>query len=576
MSDMMQFEQAVDQVVEDSERLHKVVNGTATETVVTEDGSTIPTVRKALMDNLYFKTPPLPWRSGTQTTVFNQLYAFNSSNGVQWWYAPAATVSSPVTLPANPADSVNWRLYNDAAAMAQIYAPLASPILTGNPQAPTAPANSNSNTIATTAFVASAITAAFSGFSTGTVSFAGINVSGNISTKNIEVRENSTFLGNIDASNVKLTARNIELSQQGSVISFIYTDQENQTYLQTQVKPYSVQTHSLVTDSIVNGIVTANDTDMSFIGAGNNSFDYVYITGNAAKAADAPRLVVSGTTQLQDLEVTGSVRGINVSVDGMDISPQSVTTSYGVTVGGDLVVNGLVNLSSLTVSTLNVSGDLAIDGSGSFTDGVTTTTITASGDVAAETLSATSANITQGLTVEGDVSLNGTTGTTTVNNLAINGQVSGLNIDLTGQSINVEYLSVAQAAEMNSGNVTTDLYVGGVTNTSTLSTTKLILSPENVATPASPYIPSGTSNVINLSITQDTQIAPWPIEEGSAFTAWVYLTQDATGGHVVSFDPSYSFLNTETVNNAAGSVTVLQLIYPGVGTTVDVLMYRRQ
>ncbi len=53
---MTQFEQAVDQVVEDSERLHKVVNGTASETVVTEDGSTIPTVRKALLDNLFFKT----------------------------------------------------------------------------------------------------------------------------------------------------------------------------------------------------------------------------------------------------------------------------------------------------------------------------------------------------------------------------------------------------------------------------------------------------------------------------------------------------------------------------------------
>lgn len=40
MADVTQFEQAVDQVVEDSERLHKVVNGSAIDTVIVEDGST--------------------------------------------------------------------------------------------------------------------------------------------------------------------------------------------------------------------------------------------------------------------------------------------------------------------------------------------------------------------------------------------------------------------------------------------------------------------------------------------------------------------------------------------------------
>lgn len=186
---MTQFEDAVDQVVTDSERLHKIVNGGADETVVVEDGSTVPTVRKAMKDNLYFKTPALPWVPGTVSTVFNQLYAYKSVIGVQWWYAPGATATAPVSLPVDPTNNVNWRLYLDGATMAQIYATKDSPILTGNPQAPTPVIASNSTTIATTAFVKLAIAAALSGLTgtqltvpaltvTGPATLASLNVSG--------------------------------------------------------------------------------------------------------------------------------------------------------------------------------------------------------------------------------------------------------------------------------------------------------------------------------------------------------------------------------------------------------------
>ncbi|MCC5410110.1 hypothetical protein LMT12_26600, partial [Escherichia coli] len=87
--DMTSFEQAVDQVIVDSERLHLIVNGNAVDEVVVEDGTTIPTVRKAMLDTLYFKTPPIPWAYGASTTVFNQLYEFKGDTGPQWWYAPA-------------------------------------------------------------------------------------------------------------------------------------------------------------------------------------------------------------------------------------------------------------------------------------------------------------------------------------------------------------------------------------------------------------------------------------------------------------------------------------------------------
>mgnify|MGYP003399693147 CR=1 FL=1 len=96
-TDMTLFENAVDQVIVDSERLHNVVNGSAVEEVVTEDGSLIPTIRKAMLDNIYFKTPPLPWTVGAVCTVFNQLYAFKSAAGTQWFYAPSAGTSCAST-----------------------------------------------------------------------------------------------------------------------------------------------------------------------------------------------------------------------------------------------------------------------------------------------------------------------------------------------------------------------------------------------------------------------------------------------------------------------------------------------
>ena len=52
--------------------------------------------------------------------------------------------------------------------LSNIFAPLASPVLTGNPQAPTPTAGDNTTSIATTAFVNTAITGAGIGSGQGT------------------------------------------------------------------------------------------------------------------------------------------------------------------------------------------------------------------------------------------------------------------------------------------------------------------------------------------------------------------------------------------------------------------------
>ncbi|QPI14586.1 putative tail fiber protein [Salmonella phage GEC_vB_MG] len=652
---MTQFEQAVDQVVEDSERLHKVVNGTASETVVTEDGSTIPTVRKALLDNLFFKTPPIPWTAGSQATVFNQLYAFTGANGVQWWYAPGATASAPVTLPANPSTSVNWRLYNDAAAMASIYAPINSPVLTGNPQAPTPAANSNSTTIATTAFVTTAVANALSSISGGSVTFANVTVSGATSLNNLTVTGTTTLNGPVNADNSTGRFQNLILTKQASSLTFVYTDAGNPTFLKTRLDPYAAQTHSLKTDIIVNGTVASDDTTMSLTGIGNNVFDYVYIRGNSEKDTASPRLKVTGITEVENLRITGTVTGLSLSVDGMDIAPNSVTTADGVTVGGDLQVNGNFNVDNISTETMTVNntltvnqgadlkggfntdtasatvgGDLTVSGSlridslvtsglvidgslevtgtsiftGGFNTGTSAATVggafTAGGlvtmtsgfstpvngtvggtlqvsgvsDLTGGFTSGANSSVTGNLNVSGDVDMNGSSGTTTVNNLVIRGTVTGLTVDLTGQSINVASLTAT-------GSVTAaNLTVQDSADLPAANIGFLTLVAEEVESSTASWTPSGESNIYNVLVDADLTIGKWP-SPPNAFSAVIYLTQDATGGHTVTLDPNYLVLNSETINQTAGSVTILQLTYNGVADdageqgVIDTVIVRR-
>lgn len=101
------YSQAVEQTIIAGEQIHQIVNGTATTEVIVEDGSKVPSVRKALVDNFYFKDP-IAWQSGQTENVFNQLRQFTDGS---WWYAPSATVISPVSMGATPVGDSLWRLY---------------------------------------------------------------------------------------------------------------------------------------------------------------------------------------------------------------------------------------------------------------------------------------------------------------------------------------------------------------------------------------------------------------------------------------------------------------------------------
>lgn len=585
MADTTQFEQAVDQVIEDSERLHKVVNGSAIDTVIVEDGSTIPTLRKALLDNVYFKTPPQPWAAGTQATVFNQLYSFTSSAGTFWWYAPGASPSTPVTLPTDPSTSTAWKVYNDSVVVSEKYAPLNTPAFVGSPTAPTPAQGSNSGAIATTAFVNLAVAAAINSLTGSSPSYAALTVVGASTLNTLVVSGTSQFGGTIDASGVLGKFQKILLAGQTATLSFDYTAASN--YLKTIISPNSVQTNNLTSAVIVNGTASADNTTMSLTGIGNNTFDYVYIRGNSSKASTEPRLKVTGTTELENVRVTGSLSGVNVGVDGLDILPNSIVTTTTAEIGSDLTVNGVTTLGSASIQDLGVISSLTVDGNSTLTGGFTAGSASSvAGNLSITGLLAVTgeATVSTNLTVTGNANLNnGGTGTTTVNNLNVLGTLTGVSIDVNGKDINPNSVLATTTIEAYGSLKGASLVITGEATAPKVTANFVGTTPGSVTTPSAgtTWTPGGTgsdltkmNNIYNVDVTNTLTIGPWA-NLGSAFTATIYLFQDATGGHAVTLDASYKIINGGAISTTANSVTILQVTYCGRGTVYDVAVYQR-
>jgi hypothetical protein len=89
------------------------MNEDATSTINTESGP-VDSLRKALTDNFYFKTPT-DWTQGLDETVFNQLRRFTDGF---YYYAPTATSLNPIPMGATPVGDPNWVLTQFDAAVA--------------------------------------------------------------------------------------------------------------------------------------------------------------------------------------------------------------------------------------------------------------------------------------------------------------------------------------------------------------------------------------------------------------------------------------------------------------------------
>lgn len=250
------FNKAVDQVILDSKRLHGVVNGDGLASIVTEDGSLIPSVRKALLDNLYFKTPPIAWKQGTQVSVFNQLYAFTEAGATSWWYAPTATQSTIVLQGVSPKSDPKWRAFLNQTGEdpSKKYAPIDSPKFTGNPRAPKPAKGDSSDTIPTTSWVGDAIKAIVDGLDdliAALDTFENITVKNDAVLNKVSVAGGMNIVGNISATRSNATLQKITLVTETAEIAF---EQNGATppdvVKKTNIKPYTVTTGTVNTDNL--------------------------------------------------------------------------------------------------------------------------------------------------------------------------------------------------------------------------------------------------------------------------------------------------------------------------------------
>lgn len=99
--------QSEELIIFSGNQMHDIINGDALSEVTAEDGN-IPTVRKAIADNYYFKSP-IAWAASSTETVFNQLRSFTDGS---WWWAPQATSTNPINMGASPYNDINWKAWS--------------------------------------------------------------------------------------------------------------------------------------------------------------------------------------------------------------------------------------------------------------------------------------------------------------------------------------------------------------------------------------------------------------------------------------------------------------------------------
>ncbi|AXN57960.1 tail fiber protein [Acinetobacter phage ABPH49] len=443
-----EFYAAVDQLILDCERVHGIVNGLATQGVTVEDGSVIPSIRKAMMDNLYFKTPPFAWTPGRTTTVFNQLYTFSEPNmGASWWYAPGATTVSPVMMKEKPHDDPNWRLIIDTASIADIYAPLISPLFKGNPRGPTPAEGDDSTSLATTAFVVAAITAAMGDPNQNVGTFNNLTVRNKTTTRTLEVTEDAKFVrGPIDATTVRMLLNTLHIMGDDGKVDFDYLDPAYADKLRTVIRPHTIETSGIKADAtttatavVGNAVSPVADKDALTV-HGNADMDYVHITGNGARPPSDPQLVVDGRAVFKDIQVTGTASGISASIDGKDVKPTSVDTDQ-------IATKKLTVTDTMTVTGTSTIGNVKFTGT---VEGITFPAANVDGkDI--KPRSVVASNDSQ------------FSGTLTVQNLKVTGTTTGISADVNDKDIRPKSVSATEYV-----NVGTNATVVGQTTTGKL------------------------------------------------------------------------------------------------------------
>lgn len=573
-------DQAVDQIIVDAKRLHLIVNGTGTEQAVTEDGSLIPSVRKALIDNLYFKTPPLPWKNGSSVTEFNQLYSFTDVSGnVTWWYAPGATVSTPVNMKDSPINDGKFKVFLDKTNISDIYAPLVSPDFKGNPRVPLAPTSDDTNTIASTQWVKREMKDL-----TDLVVESTKGVFENITVEKDSVLENlyvnGEFVVNSDkvsAPQAEATFRRVRVVGNAAEIAF----EQNQTppvgiNTKTNIKPYAIATGAFNSDTVNAGSANIGDVAVASDSLNVDGYirgDYLHLEGNNRNDPDKPQLLVDGIAEIGTLRITDKIEGFKADVDGLNINPNGVNITEGLQVGKDAVVAGKLTVSGDTrLEDLEITGTLSgvslnVDGKDIKPRSVDTGNISATGDVQITGTTTATGKITAGdLEVLGkltaDLDLSGAelqvgalnvTETATIKDLVVTGTTTGLKGDVDGEDISPA--SVTATGVVSSASIITsgDVSVGG-----NLTTTGPFL-PSSLKTGeiegTGLKITAGTTTVADLVVTGTTTGVSANIDGTDAAPATI-----VTSGKV----------DVGTDLTVAGKSTLGDVEFTGTATGLDI------
>lgn len=534
-------DKAIDQIIVDAARLHTVVNGTGTDQATTEDGSLIPSVRKALLDNFYFKVPVLPWRNGQSVTVFNQLYSFTDEDGViSWWYAPGATTSSPAIMTDSPYNNVKFKIFMDRTDFEKIYAKINSPQFTGNPRAPTPNKDDSSNSIATSAFVQDKVAELNQKIKDVVAKpIDKIVVLDSVTTKDLFVTGKLEFSGPIlEASNSEGRFKKITMVGPAAEIAF------SSDGAKTNIKPDTITTEKLNTDQITAKTIQVGSIAPGTVNLnvdGDMTGDYLRLSGNSANPASRPQLIVDGIAEIKTLRVTDPIEGLKADVDGLDIKPRSVVADRSVSVGTTLTVVGDTTLGGTTkVKDLNITGtvtglDLNVDNLDIKPRSVTTT---------------------QGITVGQD--------------LNVSGRIVGQSADLATlqattsvTTVNLNASGVVAAEKIESPSIEAD---------------KILVVPAVISAADANYYPDGKRSLYDITVVTDTIINP-PVgllTDGLGGTIILYVTQDAAGGHNVSFSTEFLVIGDGEFDTSPNATTIVQLMYRGSGSVIDTIVSSRR
>lgn len=370
--------------------------------------------------------------------------------------------------------------------------------------------------------------------------------------------QNVTMAGNLTALTSTATIQGITMNGASALLSFNYTDSTNPSYIKSSIQPYKVSSHEFQGDvatirELSTGVV--NDSIVGHTGLGVNELDYLHVKGNSTIGTARKQLIVdgdsqlAGTTTVNNIVVTGTTTGITADVAGADITPNSVVATEGVTadtlestttttVGTDLtVLNGTATIKDLVVTgtTTGVTVVADVDGldikpasveaTGSVTaldatlggltvNGVATGTggnaLVVSGVSTAGKITSTgtgvaldvtnNAHIGGILTVDGNASLGGSTGTTTIHDLVVTGTTTGVTAVADVDGLDIKPASVESTGIVSGTNITASGNVSAVGVTASGTVQGNVLNVTTDATVGGDLTVTGTLSAGNIDL----------------------------------------------------------------------------